>query len=937
MKKSALFFFFLACQLTLLGQVVTTIPVFPTADREVTLIFDLARATDGRARGLLNKTNDVYLWSGAGTSATGDAWQYQPPGQRNFSVPFPPGAMTWLGNNRWQIRLVPRTYFQVPAGQPIRRLGLLLKNGAGTAQTEDFFVTIYEDKFLAAFLEPEQQHFFVDAYAPIPIRAAASAPADLSLRVNDSLVLALPASDQMAFSLAAGAAAGVRKRVVLEARTATETAADTFYYTVKPQPVVAEPPAGTREGINYLAPDRVVLSLFAPHKSFVYVIGEFNNWTASPGFLMKRTADGNRYWLELTGLPAGQEVAFQYLVDGSLAVADPYTHKILDPENDPYLKASYPGLKAYPPKARGIVSVLQTNQPPYDWKVSRFRRPDPENLVVYEMLVRDFVATRNYRTLADTLSYLKRLGINAIELMPVMEFTGNDSWGYNPIFYFAPDKAYGTSQDLKAFIDKCHENGIAVILDLVLNQADYEFPYVKMYWDGTRPAANSPYFNPEATHPYSVFFDFNHEQGATQALVERVSRYWIEEYKVDGYRFDLSKGFTQKKSGNSVDSWSAYDAGRVATWKRIYQQIRSVDSTAYVILEHFADNAEEKELADTGMMFWGNLNHAYRQGAKGHTANNASNFDWISYQQRDWQRARVLGYLESHDEERLVFDVRQNGRSGGSYDTRDLATALDRAKLAAAFFLPVPGPKLLWQFGELGYDVSIDENGRTGAKPIRWDYLQQAGRRQLYDLYAELNKLKLTYPVFKTSDFTLSVEGAVKSITLRDPAMTVFVLGNFDVQPQQVPAGFPVAGIWYDYFSGQPVEIGHTAARISLQPGEFHLYTNLKLPAAKPGLVPWTQAFTSVTARPDDLLSQQVKVYPNPAGEQALLEWEDSYRGKIQIEVNDLNGRVLRMLALVKTTHKLSRVVSLQGLAPGVYLLQVRWGEARVVKKVVKL
>lgn len=605
MKKLVLICFVVLCSpLLLWSQAVTTLPLLPTGEQEITLIFDLNQARDSRAQGLLNKSGDVYLWAGAGTSPVGNAFEYLPPGQSNFSAPFPAGAMTPLGNNRWQIKLRPRTYFQVPAGQPIRRLGVLLKNGAGTAQTEDFFVTLYEDRFQAVFLEPGAGHLFVDAQASIPIRAAAPATAALRLRVGDSLVTSVAAGEELRYTLPAGSAGGVRKMVVFEAATATLAAADTFYYTVKPRPAVAEPPAGTRDGITYLGPDRVRLSLFAPKKDFVYVIGEFNNWTPGAGYLMHRRPDGQGFWLEISNLPPGQEVTYQYLVDGSLAVADPYAAKVLDPDHDRFLQASYPGLKPYPARATGIVSVLQTAQPAYAWQVRDFKRPDARNLVVYELLLRDFVATRQYKTLADTLSYLKRLGVNAIELMPVTEFSGNDSWGYNPIFYLAPDKAYGPADDLKAFIDQCHAQGIAVILDMVLNQADYEFPYVKMYWDGSKPAADNPFFNPQATHPFSVFFDFNHESAATQTLVQRVNRYWLEEFKVDGFRFDLSKGFTQKNSGNNVDSWSAYDAGRVVTWKRIYDQIRQVDTSAYVILEHFADNTEEKELANYGMMFW---------------------------------------------------------------------------------------------------------------------------------------------------------------------------------------------------------------------------------------------------------------------------------------------------------------------------------------------
>ena len=285
-------------------------------------------------------------------------------------------------------------------------------------------------------------------------------------------------------------------------------------------------------------------------KSFVYLLGEFNDWTIAPAYLMNRTPDGTRYWLELPNLPTG-ETAFQYLVDGTIPVADPYADKILDRNNDQYIPATtYPNLKAFPTKAQGnTVSVLQPGQTPFVFQTATFSRPAVNTMVVYELLVRDFVQNRNYQTLTDSLAYLKRLGINTIELMPVTEFSGNDSWGYNPIFYFAPDKAYGTKDALKRFIDAAHKQGIAVVLDMVLNQADYEFPYVKLYWAGDRPSADNPYFNQQATHPYSVFFDFNHESPDTKAFVDRVCNYWLQEYKVDGFRFDLSKGFYAKKLG----------------------------------------------------------------------------------------------------------------------------------------------------------------------------------------------------------------------------------------------------------------------------------------------------------------------------------------------------------------------------------------------------
>ena len=124
-----------------------------------------------------------------------------------------------------------------------------------------------------------------------------------------------------------------------------------------------------------------------------------------------------------------------------------------------------PENKAYPTGAEGIVSVFQTKPTPYNWKVSNFKVADKDDLVIYEMLLRDFTASGDLNGAKAKLSYLKSLGVNAIELMPVQEFDGNDSWGYNPCFFFALDKAYGTDKMYKEFIDACHGEGIAVIFE----------------------------------------------------------------------------------------------------------------------------------------------------------------------------------------------------------------------------------------------------------------------------------------------------------------------------------------------------------------------------------------------------------------------------------------------------------------------------------------
>lgn len=931
------------------GQVVSTQPAFPTADAEVTLVFDLKQAKDSRAKALLGKQDDVYLWSGAGTTETGNAFEFQPAGQTDFSKPFTPGKMTALGNDRWQIKLVPRTYYGVPAGRPIRRLGLLLKSGDGKAQTEDLFATIYDNRLTLVRLKPTQKRFYVDANATIPVVAVSSAATTRfqltvdSQLVLDSTVVRPTGADTLTTSIRATGPTGSEHLVVLRATAGPEAVADTFFYSIAPQPTIAPVPTGLQDGINYTASfrgeSRATLVLYAPKKRFVYVLGEFNNWTVNPAYLMNRTPDGNRYWIDLPNLPMG-ETAFQYLVDGTIPVGDPYADKILDRNNDKFIPATtYPGLKAFPEKAQGsIVSVLQPGQSPYLFENKNVRRPAVNTMVVYELLVRDFSASRTYQAVIDSLPYLKKLGINTIELMPVMEFSGNSSWGYNPIFYFAPDKAYGTRNDLKRLVDAAHGQGMAVVLDMVLNQADYEFPYVKMYWAGDRPSADSPYFNQQATHPFSVFFDFNHESPDTQAFVDRVCRYWLQEYKMDGFRFDLSKGFTQKQTGNDVSAWSVYDASRIAIWKRIYDRIRSVDPTAYVILEHFADNQEEKELADYGMLLWGNHNGDYRSA----TRTGQGDFSGISYRKRNFSTPSLIGYAESHDEERLVYDLRQNGQSQGSYNIKTTSTAIDRAKLAAAFMLSVPGPKMIWQFGELGYDKSINtcpdgslsDGCRTDPKPVLWEYARDADRLKLYKVYAELIRLKTTVPAFATTDFTTDFTGIVKRLTLRAGAETVFLIGNFDTRTQTIAGSFPSAGKWYHYFSGQELAVTDPNAPISLEPGAFHLFSTSKLATPEAGLVPF--AVPSLVTANEPVAAGQVVVSPNPADDQVMVDVAGTYRGPVDFTLSDGSGRAVGRVLSQKLSSSLRQPIDVQKLPAGLYFLRVQQGAYQQTINVLK-
>lgn len=625
-----------------------------------------------------------------------------------------------------------------------------------------------------------------------------------------------------------------------------EEITDSKYKAFQPAAVkTASMPAGLNHGINIIDNSTVTLVLFdkdknGNRKDFAHVIGDFNDWTLSNDekSQMFRDESSGVWWITLSNLDPNKEYAFQYYIGKSggetFRVADPYSRKILDPDNDKYISsATYPHLKPYPEKAIGIVSVFQTKSESYNWQVNDFEIPDRDNLVIYEMLLRDFSETGDINGALGKLDYLESLGVNAIELMPVQEFDGNDSWGYNPAFFFAMDKAYGTDRMYKEFIDECHKRGIAVILDVVYNHATGANPYARMWWDtsNNKTSVENPFFNVNAPHPYSVFHDFNHDaqidgKFIVRDFVKRNLLFLLEEYNIDGFRFDLTKGFTQKNSTES--SASNYDASRVAILKEYNNTIKEVNPNAYVILEHFADDREETELSNEGMMVWRNMNWQYGQSAMGYKDD--SGFT-RTYYGTVRPTNSLVSYMESHDEERLAY--KQVTWGNGIIKT-SLSARMSQLATNAAFFFTVPGPKMIWQFGELGYDISIDQNGRTGKKPIKWDYLEVSERNSLLKTYSTLINLRMDHPELFNSTATLDwrvtptfwEQGRFITLSSFGSSKQVVVIANFTNEVITVPYTFPRYGVWYNYMDqSETIDVTSTNLNIDVPANSFKIYS----------------------------------------------------------------------------------------------------------------
>ncbi len=920
------------------AQVVTTDPAFPTDGATVTIVFD---ATQGTA-GLKGLTGDVYAHTGVITdqSKDGSDWRYASDWETNVAK----YKMTSLGNDKWELKITPdiRNYYGVPVGEKILKMAFVFRSSDGKKEGKDtggkdIFVEVHEVGLTVRFDQPSGMAT-LNRGETLTMKASASMAADMKLFVGSEEIAAQSNVKEITAVHTFPQAGNFEIRV--EATLGGQTEGSTQIVNVLGETVQAPLPANVRPGINYPGVNEATLVLQAPGKKTVYVVGDFNDWKLLPEYQLKQ--DGEFFWITLSDLEKGKEYAFQYVVDGTIYIADPYTDKVLDPWNDPYISSTvYPDLKPYPTgKAEGIVSVLQTGQPPYQWQVTEFSKPDRNQLMVYEMHIRDFTAEHSFSAAKDKLSYLKQLGINAIELMPVNEFEGNSSWGYNPSFYFAVDKYYGAKNELRAFVDECHQQGMAVIIDLVLNHSFGQSPFYLLYRDadGT-PSADNPWYNKESNIPNTDLqwgYDFNHQSTYTRALVDSVAGFWMKEYKVDGFRYDFTKGF----SNTPQDTWAnKYDTERIANLKRISSEIWKRNADAYIIIEHLTDGTtEEKELGEAGIMLWRNMNYAYCESAMGWA--DKSNFSGLYGGTSNMPVNSLMGYMESHDEERTSFkawkwgieSIKGGGTSANPMNDNNLENRVKQLATNAAFFFTVPGPKMIWQFGELGYDYSInsnsdgtvvDDNGayRTDPKPLRWDYFENTTRKELYDVYSKLMDLRTSYPELFAPDvtFTWRVNGNTnwnngRFITITAGDKAIVVAGNFTAVSGDYSVVFPKTGVWYDFMNeNSTLNISSTtvAQNVSVPAHEFRLYTNFE---------PILTGIEDTVVVPD-----QVLAYYSNSLDELVINGEATF-----VEIYSVSGMVVQRQENISS-------MGLSVLPSGQYVARIQLKEGKIIScKIIK-
>lgn len=926
------------------GQI-TTAPSLVIANQSAVITFNKTGTP------LAAYTGTIYAY--VGVTVNGVQWQ-NIKGSATWGNNAQP-TMTQVGissNYTLSISADLFNYFGVSNTNSITQICIIFRSADATLQTSDAFIPVGAFQYTLTAPALNSYNFLASGSSLVVTANNSNGNATYNLYANGTIINTQTTANY-SYTHTSITANQVYSLQITQGIT-TFTAK--FNVIITPTTVTQAVPSGMVDGVNYNStdPTKATLVLNAPFKDFVYLAGSFNNYQPSAAYAMKKS--GTKFWLELTGLTPGQVYTYQYWVcdqtnrpansPALVKTADPFSTLVLSPFDDPEIQTLgvYPNLPAYPVGQEREVTVLQTGPTAwwnYTWSAAttNFVKPQKKDLVFYEVLIRDFDANRTYQDLITKIDYFKNLKINAIKIMPVMEFEGNMSWGYNTVFHMAPDKRYGSPQKLKEFIDLCHQNGIAVILDIALNHVFGRSPLERMWmldtdgdgWangTGFRVSTENPYVNQEAKHSYSVGSDLNHFLPSgpginmTKTYVTRAIQTWIQDYKIDGFRWDLTKGFTNSCTPGDEACTNSYLTDRVAKLKEYADIQWAADPNFLIIFEHLGtgsgigtSGSEEVEWAnylrsgDTkGIMQWRKMTDPYANLLKGNYADLSGVADATTN--------RFVGYAESHDEERVVYKaLTEAGQTFGN-----LFKVHQRLGAMGSVLLLVPGPKMIWHFSDLGWDRSLwtCNNGNVSfsapdckldTKPQpQWteNWLADANRSKIYSNWAKMIDLKKSEPVFENGQFSwnLAATGSPRldvytSTTQTTSLSYVFVRTNFSDNTLNTQGFFPFTGNWVNLMDNSTINVTSTTQNISIEPGGFRVYGN--------------KAATTL-ANNDFNLSNTVSLYPNPTS------GSFNIKGQVtKLEVYSITGQLVKSFGnIISEEYQ----YDINDLSNGVYLVK---------------
>jgi 1,4-alpha-glucan branching enzyme len=555
----------------------------------------------------------------------------------------------------------------------------------------------------------------------------------------------------------------------------------------------------------------VAFRVWAPHAERVSVIGSFNGWD-SDKHPMQAEENGNWY-ADVAEAHVGDQYKFLLTTaTGALKRIDPYAREVTN--------------------SVGNAIVHDTS---FDWGGDDFHLAPWNELVIYELHVGTFNddegdnTSGQFASVTARLGHLKKLGVNAIQIMPVGEFAGDRSWGYNPAHIFSVELTYGGPLAFKRFVKRAHQQGIAVILDVVYNHlgpGDLDLWQFDGWSENNRGGIY--FFNDDrAITPWGETRPDYGRGEVRQYLLDNVFM-WLEEYHIDGIRFDCTQ-FIRTVDGTRdqdlPEGWS------LLQW--INSQVSQKYPGRITIAEDLQNNRWLTKDAGAGGAGFGSqwdamFVHPIRQAVitqEDEQRSLAAIRDALCYRYSDDAFDRVI-YSESHDEvangrARVPQEISPNDPKGWY--------ARKRSTLAAAMVFTAPGIPMLFQGQEF-----LEGGWFRDTVPVDWD--QKDEFHGIVRLYRDLIRLRLNHAGFTrglcgqfTQVFHLNEESNVIAFHRWDkggPADDVVIVANFLNDPQDgYVIGFPAAGNWKLRFNsnwqGYNDDFGgHPSTDVDAEPGE---------------------------------------------------------------------------------------------------------------------
>lgn len=432
----------------------------------------------------------------------------------------------------------------------------------------------------------------------------------------------------------------------------------------------------------------------------------------------------------------------------------------------------------------------------YVWRHDDKPLPSDRELVIYEMHVADFTggeddakARGKYRHVIEKLDYLCELGINAIELMPLKEYPGDYSWGYNPRHFLATESSYGTTAELKQLVDECHGRGIRVIIDGIYNHSEAAAPLTQIdhdYWYHHEPRDPENNWGPEFNYEH---FDDNLQTYPARRFIGDTVRFWVSEYHLDGIRYDAARQI----ANYDFMHWVVQEAKQTAGGKPFYNVAEYIpETTSITNIDGPMDGCWHESFY-----------HTVLQHVTGETFDLEQLKDVLDAKRQGFMGlTNVVNYLTNHDHNHVMADLGDRG----IFDD----DAFRRRRLGAVMVMTAMGVPLLW----MGEEFGEYKPKTTDPTKIDWTLLKNDLNRGLFEFYKGLISLRKTNHALHTENiefFHENPESKVLAYTRwNDEGSRVVVVANFS---DQFLAGytipdFPADGTWHEWTGNYDLEAG---------------------------------------------------------------------------------------------------------------------------------